>query len=83
MTTQLNLDAAALSAAQQIAATSGRSLDAVVSDLVLKGLRVEAPAWASKVEVVERDGFAVATLVPAAPPIDVEAVRRAVEDPDA
>jgi hypothetical protein len=83
MTTQLNIDDAVLSAVQNLAAASGRSLDVVVSDLVRKGLELERPAGPARVEITVREGFAVGTLDPAVAPIDVAVVRHAVEDPDA
>jgi len=44
MRTTLDLDRTALEAARQLAAHRAQSLGAVVSELILKGLRAEAPA---------------------------------------
>lgn len=44
MRTTLDLDSSALEAARQLAAHRAQSLGAVVSELILKGLRAEVPA---------------------------------------
>ena len=44
MRTTLDLDSTALEAARQLAAHRAQSLGAVVSELILKGLRADAPA---------------------------------------
>ena len=43
MRTTLDIDSTALEAARQLAAHRAQSLGAVVSELILKGLRAEAP----------------------------------------
>jgi len=52
MRTTLDLDSTALEAARQLAAHRAQSLGAVVSELILKGLRAEAP-------VTRKTGFPV------------------------
>jgi len=44
MRTTLDIDQTALEAARQLAAHRAQSLGAVVSELILKGLRAEVPA---------------------------------------
>lgn len=73
MRTTLDLDPTALEAARQLARHRTQSLGRVVSELILKGLRSEAP-------VTERNGFPVFAAGPESRPITLEDVQRAEED---
>jgi hypothetical protein len=72
MRTTLDIDSTALEAARQLAAHRAQSLGSIVSELILKALRADAP-------VQRRSGFPVF----AAPPgktITLEDVKRAEEE---
>jgi len=72
MRTTLDLDATALEAARQLAAHRAQSLGAVVSELILRGLRAD-PLPARKA------GFPV-FAAPAGKTITLEDVKRAEDD---
>ena len=72
MRTTLDLDATALEAARQLAAHRAQSLGAVVSELILKGLRADAPP-------ARRGGFPVFSAA-VGKTITLEDVKRAEDD---
>lgn len=72
MRTTLDLDATALEAARQLAAHRAQSLGAVVSELILKGLRADAPP-------ARRGGFPVFSAA-AGKTITLDDVKRAEDD---
>ena len=72
MRTTLDLDATALEAARQIAAHRAQSLGSVVSELILKGLRADAPP-------ARRAGFPV-FAAPAGKTITLDDVKRAEDE---
>lgn len=74
MRTTLTLDDDLFQAARSMAAQRAVSIGKVVSDLALKGLRAARPAAA-------RDGFPVFAVDAKAPPITIENVRRADDEP--
>lgn len=72
MRTTLELDDDVVAAARELAATSGRSLGATVSELARRGLTPAA---------VDADGALPVIRVPAgSPPITPEMVRRALDE---
>lgn len=73
MRTTLDIDAAALEAARQLAAHRSQSLGTVVSELILKGLQAER-------RVSTRSGFPVFRAAPGARPITLEDVKRAEDE---
>ncbi len=72
MRTTLDLDTTALEAARQIAAHRAQSLGSVVSELILKGLRADAPP-------ARRAGFPV-FAAPAGKTITLDDVKRAEDE---
>ncbi|HKX40611.1 MAG TPA: hypothetical protein VJO99_05600 [Burkholderiaceae bacterium] len=74
MRTTLDIDSTALEAARQLATHRAQSLGAVVSELILKGLRAEAPATGRK------SGFPVFAKAPSGTPITLDDVKRAEDD---
>lgn len=72
MRTTLDLDATALEAARQIAAHRAQSLGSVVSELILKGLRADAPP-------ARRAGFPV-FAAPAGKTITLDDIKRAEDE---
>jgi hypothetical protein len=72
MRTTLDIDPAALEAARQLASHRAQSLGAVVSELILKGLRGEASA-------ARRSGFPV-FAASGGKPITLEDVKQAEDD---
>lgn len=72
MRTTLDLDATALEAVRQLAAHRAQSIGAVVSELILKGLRAEVPA-------TRRAGFPV-FAAPAGKTITPDDVQRAEDE---
>lgn len=72
MRTTLDLDATALEAARQIAAHRAQSLGSVVSELILKGLRADAPP-------ARKAGFPV-FAAPAGKTITLDDVKRAEDE---
>ena len=73
MRTTLDIDAAALEAARQIATHRSQSLGSVVSELILKGLQAET-------RTAKRSGFPVFAAPVGAKPITLEDVKRAEDD---
>jgi hypothetical protein len=71
MRTTLDLEAAALQAARELAAHRGQSLGKVVSELVLKGLRSDLPA-------ARRGGFPV--FAAGAKPITLDDIKQAEDE---
>lgn len=73
MRTTLDLDPAVLEAARQLARHRSQSLGRMASELMLKGLRSEAP-------VTRRNGFPVFAAAPDSKPITLQDVQRAEDD---
>ncbi|HEY9067876.1 MAG TPA: hypothetical protein VIO33_23025 [Burkholderiaceae bacterium] len=74
MRTTLDIDSTALEAARQLAAHRAQSLGAVVSELILKGLRAEALPTARK------SGFPVFANAASGTTITLDDVKRAEDD---
>jgi len=74
MRTTLTLDDGLFRAARALAAQRDISIGQVISDLALKGLRTARPA-------AVRGGFPVFSVGPDAPPITLDDVRRADDEP--
>ena len=72
MRTTLDLDATALEAARQIAAHRAQSLGSVVSELILKGLRADAPP-------ARKAGFPV-FAAPSGKTITLDDIKRAEDE---
>ena len=72
MRTTLDIDDSVLAAARAIAASQGRSLGTVVSELARRGLE-PAP-------IADEDGFPVFAVPPGAPPITPDMVERALDE---
>jgi hypothetical protein len=73
MRTTLDIDSTALEAARQLAAHRAQSLGSIVSELILKALRAEAPVQQ------RRSGFPV-FAAPAGKTITLEDVKRAEDE---
>lgn len=77
MRTTLDIDAAALEAARQLAAHRGQSLGRVVSDLILQGLKARASGAR---QAALRNGFPIIPAAAGQRPVTDEDVKRLLED---